>query len=69
MCILVRMVMGRELDLIVCFSVNSPTAFIISTVVFTIQLSLIEDPRKGILLGAGLGRAHVENFLGLEREG
>ena len=51
------MVMGRELDLIVCFSVNSPTTFIINTVVFTtVQLSLIEGPRKGILLGAGLSR-------------
>lgn len=41
------MVMGRRLDLIVCFSVHSPTAFIISTVVFTIQLSLIgEGPEK-----------------------
>lgn len=49
------MVMGRGVDLIVFFSVHSPNAFIISTVVFTIQLSLIgEGPRKGIFLGAML---------------
>lgn len=68
MYILVRMVMGRELDLIVCFSVNSPTAFIISTVVFTIQLSLIGGPRKGILLGAALSRVGVGDLLELGRE-
>lgn len=69
MYILVRMVMGRELHLIVCFSVNSPTAFIISTVVFTtIQLSLIGGPRKGILLGAALSRVGVGDLLELGRE-
>lgn len=35
MYVLVIMVMGRGLDLIVYFSVSSPTAFIICTVVFT----------------------------------
>lgn len=64
------MVMGRELDLIVCFSVNSPTAFIINTVVFrTVQLSLIEGPRKGILLGAGLSRVCGRDLQELERAG
>lgn len=63
------MEMGRGVDLIV-FSVHSPTACIISTVVFTIQLSLIgEGPRKGILLGALLRREGVGNLLGLGREG
>lgn len=63
--------MGRELDLIVYFSVSSPTAFIISTLVFiTIELSLIgESPRKGILLGAGLSRVGAGDLLGLGREG
>lgn len=45
------MVMRRGVYLIVFFSVHSLTAFTISTVVFTIQLSLIgEGLRKGILL-------------------
>jgi hypothetical protein len=33
------MVMGRKLDLIVYFSVNTPTAFIIGTVVFIKEFS------------------------------
>lgn len=63
------MVMGRGVDLIVFFSVHSPNAFIISTVVFTIQLSLIgEGPRKGISWELCFGREGVGNLLGLGRE-